>query len=60
VTIALMVAPVFAHQIAAIRPYDWVAYSSAVLVVVLTAAVASIAPVRRAVRIDPMAALRCD
>jgi predicted permease len=58
--LALAVAPVFAHEIEAIHPYDAIAYGGAVLVVMVAAVVASFAPSRQAVRVDPMTALRCD
>jgi ABC-type antimicrobial peptide transport system permease subunit len=60
IALALAIAPVFAHQIEAIRPYDGIAYGGAVLVVMLAAVGASYAPSRRAVHVDPMTALRCD
>jgi predicted permease len=60
VGMALLVAPVFAHQIDAVRPYDFVAYGGAAAVVILTAAAASMVPARQAVQIDPATALRCD
>jgi len=60
VAMALAIAPVFAHQIEALHPYDALAYSGAVLVVMAAAVSASLAPSRRAVRADPMTALRCD
>jgi putative ABC transport system permease protein len=60
VAVALSIAPVFAHQIEAIRPYDAMAYGGAVLVVMAAAVAASFAPSRQAVRIDPVTALRCD
>ena len=58
--LALAIAPVFAHQLDAIRPYDAMAYGGAVLVVMAAAVGASFAPSRQAVRVDPMTALRCD
>jgi predicted permease len=60
VALALAIAPVFAHQIEAIQPYDALAYGAAVLVVMAAAVAASFAPSRRAVRCDPVTALRCD
>ncbi len=60
VALALAIAPVFAHQMDAIRPYDAMAYGGAVLVVMAAAVAASFAPSRQAVRVDPMTALRCD
>jgi predicted permease len=58
--LALAIAPVFAHQLDAIRPYDAMAYGGAVLVVMAVAVGASFAPSRQAVRVDSMTALRCD
>jgi len=58
--LALMVSPVFAHQIEAIQPYDWFPYAGAVAVILAAAVGASYAPSRRAVRIDPIETLRCD
>jgi predicted permease len=60
VALALCIAPVFAHQLDAIHPYDAMAYGAAVLVVMAAAVAASFAPSRQAVRVDPMTALRCD
>jgi ABC-type antimicrobial peptide transport system permease subunit len=60
VALALAIAPVFAHQLDAIRPYDAMAYGFAMLVVMAAAVGASFAPSRQAVRVDPMTALRCD
>jgi len=60
VAMALCIAPIFAHQIDAVRPYDAVAYAGAVLLVMAAAVAASLAPSRQAVRVDPATALRCD
>jgi ABC-type antimicrobial peptide transport system permease subunit len=60
VALALMLAPVFAHQMDAIRPYDWAPYAGTVAVVLIATVAASYAPSRRAVRIDPIVTLRCD
>jgi ABC-type lipoprotein release transport system permease subunit len=60
VALALMIAPVFAHQIEAIQPYDWAPYAGAVGVVLIAAIAASYTPSMRAVRIDPVVTLRCD
>ncbi len=57
---ALAVAPVFAHQLEVIKPYDWAPYAATGLVVLLAAVAASYAPARRAVGIDPVRTLRCD
>jgi ABC-type antimicrobial peptide transport system permease subunit len=51
---------VFANQIEALQTYDAVAYGGAVLVVMAAAVAASIPPSRKAVRLDPVTALRCD
>ena len=60
VALALAIAPIFAHRIEAIHPYDAMAYGAAVLVVMAAAVAASFAPSRQAVRVDPVTALRCD
>jgi ABC-type antimicrobial peptide transport system permease subunit len=43
-----------------ITPWDPVAFSSAVIVLALVAAVAAWIPARHAARIDPLIALRAD
>ena len=58
--LALAVAPVFAHQLEAIQPYDWVPYAATATVVVAAALAASWGPARRAVAVDPVKTLRCD
>ncbi|HEV3201528.1 MAG TPA: FtsX-like permease family protein, partial [Bryobacteraceae bacterium] len=58
--LALGIAPVFAHEIDAVQPYDPIAYSGAVLIVMVAAVAASFPPSRKAVRLDPVTALRCD
>ena len=60
VLFTLAVAPVFAHQLAAIDPYDFVAYGGGALLVLAAVLAASYYPSRRAVRIDPAVTLRCD
>lgn len=56
----LVVASVFAHEWAAINPYDSLAYAGAVTLVLAAVLVASFYPSRRAVRIDPAVTLRSD
>jgi predicted permease len=60
IALALMVAPVFAHELDAIRPYDWAPYAGTTAVVVIAATLASFRPARRAVAIDPVRTLRSD
>jgi len=60
IALALCIAPVFAHELEAIHPYDAIAYGGAVLIVMAAAVAASFAPSRQAVRVDPVTALRCD
>jgi predicted permease len=60
VGLALMIAPVFAHELDAIRPYDWAPYAGTAAVVLLAAMAAAYRPARRAVAIDPVRTLRCD
>jgi ABC-type antimicrobial peptide transport system permease subunit len=57
---ALALAPLFANQVEAIQPYDAMAYVGAAAVVAAAALAASWQPARRAVGVDPLAALRCD
>jgi hypothetical protein len=57
---ALMVAPVFANQLQAIRPYEPIAYAVGLAVVIAAGLAAAVLPGRRAVRIDPVVTLRCD
>jgi hypothetical protein len=58
--LALAVAPLFANQVEAVEPYDATAYCGAILLVAAAAAAASWRPARKAVAVDPLAALRCD
>ena len=60
VALALALAPLVANQLEAIRPYEWLPYAGGVIAVLGAALAASIAPSRRAVRIDPIVTLRCD
>jgi predicted permease len=59
-SLALLVAPVFANRVQAIQPYDIVAYVGALLSVAVGSSAASVRPVRKAVAVDPVTALRCD
>ncbi|HXB73278.1 MAG TPA: ABC transporter permease [Candidatus Acidoferrales bacterium] len=58
--LTLAVAPVFAHELKAINPYDVVAYAGGMLLVLAAVLAASFYPSRRAARIDPSVTLRCD
>lgn len=58
--LSLAVAPVFAHQIEVVQPYDVLAYLAGVGIVCAASLGAAAVPSRRAVRIDPVATLRCD
>ena len=60
VALALAIAPVFAHQMEVLQPYDWAPYAATAAVVLAAAVAASYAPARRAVGIDPVTTLRCD
>jgi ABC-type antimicrobial peptide transport system permease subunit len=60
VLFTLAVAPIFAHQLKAINPYDMAAYAGGVVLVLAAVLAASYYPSRRAVRIDPAVTLRCD
>lgn len=60
IALAMAIAPVFASQLEAIHPYDWMPYTAAILIVMAAAVAASFGPSRRAVRVDPVTALRCD
>ena len=57
---ALALAPLIAHEIEGIRPYDWEPYGWTAAVVLGAALAASLAPAMRAVSIDPTGTLRCD
>jgi predicted permease len=60
VAVALALAPLVANQLEAIRPYEWLPYAGGAIAVLGAALAASLAPSRRAVRIDPIVTLRCD
>jgi len=58
--LALAIAPVFAHQLKAIDPYDALPHAVGVLLVLAAVLAASFYPSRKAVRIDPATTLRGD
>lgn len=58
--LALAVAPVFAHQMDVVQPYDMLAYLAGLGIVCAASLGAAAVPSRRAVRIDPVTTLRCD
>jgi predicted permease len=49
-----------AHQVREISPYDGPTYLAVVLLLAAVAGVAALIPARRAMRVDPCIALRCD
>jgi predicted permease len=57
---ALLVSPVFAHEVAAVNPYDVAAYAVGVLVAMAAGLAASVRPARKAAGVDPSVTLRCD
>jgi len=60
VAFALMVAPLFAHQLQTMEPYDGAVYVAGAALVTLAALAAACFPCRRAAQIDPVITLRCD
>lgn len=58
--LALAISPLAANQILEVHPYEALPYAAAVIVVFVAAVAASVAPSRRAVRIDPVVTLRGD
>ena len=57
---ALAVARVISHSLGLIDLFDLGGYAGGVLVVMAAAVAAAWVPARRAVRVDPVVALRCD
>ena len=57
---ALLVSPVFAHEVAAVNPYDGAAYAVGAGVAIAAGLGASVRPARRAAAVDPAVTLRCD
>jgi len=51
---------VLRNQLHGLSPFDPLAYAGVAAVLAFIAVAATIVPVRRAIRIDPIAALRCD
>jgi len=58
--LALMAAPLFAHSVQVLQPYDPVAYGAGTMLVIGAGLAAATVPSRRAARIDPAVTLRCD
>ena len=54
------IAPLFAHEIDAVRPFEWQPYFVAVALVLGASAVASFVPSRRASNLDAASTLRTD
>jgi predicted permease len=57
---ALLVSPVFAHEVAAVNPYDVAAYAVGAAVAMAAGFAASVRPARKAAGVDPAVTLRCD
>ncbi len=57
---AVLAAPVLRRYLVGIGPYDPVAFGVAALVLVSAAAVATIVPIGRALRVDPAVTLRAE
>ena len=45
-------------QLYAVQPIDWVSFAGTAAVMLIAAAIASVAPAIRALRVDPIVALR--
>jgi putative ABC transport system permease protein len=57
---ALAAAPIFAHTVSALKPYDLVAYVGGAILVLAAAVGAAFSPSRRAAQVDPAITLRGD
>jgi ABC-type antimicrobial peptide transport system permease subunit len=60
VAAALGVSRLFASQLETIDLFDKLAYAGGIALVFTAALAASLVPSRRAVKVDPVATLRCD
>jgi ABC-type antimicrobial peptide transport system permease subunit len=60
VAAALALSNLLAKQITVIALLDQFAYAGGIAVVLAAALLASLVPSRRAVKVDPVSALRCD
>jgi putative ABC transport system permease protein len=58
--LALGAAVVLRNRIAGVSPFDPVSFAAVAVCVLAALVVACWVPARRAARIDPMAALRCE
>ena len=57
---AIVASQVLRNQLHGLSPFDPIAYAGVAVVLTLIAVAATIVPARRATRIDPIAALRCE
>jgi putative ABC transport system permease protein len=57
---SLLVAPVISGVLYGVPPRDWLSHTLAAVVLLGVAALASYFPARRAAKVDPMVALRCE
>lgn len=58
VTVGLACAPLISNQLYGVKPYDWITFAGASLLLVTVAGLACIVPAWRATAIDPIQALR--
>ncbi len=58
--LALAIAPLFAHQLEAVNPYEPTAYGGCALLMFGVSLATAFFPARRAAHMDPAASLRCD
>ena len=57
---AIVASQVLRNQLHGVSPFDPIAYAGVGVVRTIIAVAATIVPARRATRIDPIAALRCE